>query len=223
MQLSQYHPVFTKVVNRTLSSFLYRALGLFLLLLSHHSLCCRRLFGEMFKCISTHTVSVAFQWTFRFIVVEYTQLGLGFQCTTTTQRRHCVCSVSSCIYANRVYIYQESCVLVFFFHFAILYIAQNIDTHCCSVRLLQQQLLLLLLLFVVGPSHSSGLFVGCSVKIVQHINSIQLKMFIVDRFVQSVGRRWVFRLQNIVRLLLFFPINSDKSFDITKKQQRTVR
>lgn len=114
MQLSQYHPVFTKVVNRTLSSFLYQALGLFLLLLSHHSRCRRRFFGEMFKCISTHTVSVAFQWTFRFIVVEYTQLGLCFQCTTTTQRRHCVCSVSSCIYANRVYIYQESCVLVIF-------------------------------------------------------------------------------------------------------------
>lgn len=121
-----------------------------------------------------------------------------------------------------VYISGELCTC-YFFHFAIVYIAQNIDTHCCSVRLLQQQLLLLLLLFVFGPSHSSGLFVGCSVKIVQHINSIQLKMFIVDRFVQSIGRRWVFRLQNIVRLLLFFPINSDKSFDITKKQQRTVR
>lgn len=115
MQLSQYHPVFTKVVNRTLSSFSYRALGLFLLLLSHHSRCRRRFFGEMFKCISTHTVSVAFQWTFRFIVVEYTQLGLCFQCTTTTQRRHCVCSVSSCIYANRVYIYQESYVLYLLF------------------------------------------------------------------------------------------------------------
>lgn len=123
-----------KDVNRTLSSvfFLYFVRSCVNCSNAHRNIQLRSLSKHFSSLLWAHKLGLCSQWT--------------------THRRHCVCSVSARTYDNCIY--RESCTCFFSFQllllflldfrFAVVYIAQNINTHCCSVLLL-----LLLVVFVV--------------------------------------------------------------------------
>lgn len=164
----------------------------------------------MFKCIAAHTASTTFK---PFRSLFYTQTRSMFPMNDDTSASLTVCESELCkcphihqpcasVSVYSIYI-RRVVYLLLFFLFSFFFVRRRL--YCSEYKTYTGVLCFVLCCdvlccVVLRCSHSQSTDGSTVVvyKIFQHINSIYFKMFIVDRFVQSVGRRWLFRLQNIV-------------------------